>query len=149
MNPDAIRLEKLRQQVQASEFLGSYAYGYLDRGNPNEEQQREAEESIQTYQQWRAEGLQQLRALLAALRATAPDAIEEWARWHMSICERVIGAAGQGGPDADVRLYEARQTLDEWRKVLDGEQDYVSISDYFLSDYNEEVAAAVTAADPE
>jgi hypothetical protein len=147
LDRDILRLEQLRQQVEGSEFLSSYAYGYLDKGNPNEDQQREAEASIESYQQWKRDGLRQLGDLLRSLRATAPEIVAEWVGWHLEICERILASGPQRGPDGVVRVYAAQQALAEWQKVLAGTQDFVSISGYYLSEYSDEVAAAVAEAE--
>ena len=149
MHEQVIRLESLRQEAQAFNYLAGNLYDYLDHGNPNEQQRREALAEIADYEKQSAESRRQLREALVALRAGAPQIVEEWGRWHMDICNRII-AEGEASPehvapgsDPAVRLYVARETLAEWQKVLKGDQDFVSINEYYLSDYDEEVTAAV------
>ena len=155
MDDQVIRLESLRQEVQAFNYLAGSLYDYLDHGNPNERQQRETSAKIAEYEKQSAESLRQLHEALVALRAAAPQIVEEWARWHIDICQRIAAEGRQGEPgqdgsvsDQDVRLYVARETLDEWKKVLHGDQDFVSINEYYLSDYDEQVTAAVQRDEP-
>jgi hypothetical protein len=150
MNDQVIRLELLRQEVQAFNYLAGSLYDYLDHGNPNERQRREASAQIAEHEKQSVESLQQLHEALVALRAAAPQIVEEWVRWHMGICQRITaegkkGEQAQDGSvsDQDVRLYVAGETLSEWEKVLKGDQDFVSINEYYLSDYDEQVTAAV------
>jgi hypothetical protein len=86
---------------------------------------------------------------LARLRATAPDAVEEWVRWHIGFCERVIAETADAGPqpngyvsNAQVANYVARETLAQWQEVLAGTKDYVRINGYFLREYRRVVGAA-------
>ena len=153
MNDQVIRLESLRQQVQASNYFAGSLYDYLDHGNPNEQQQRQALAEIAEYEKQAAESLGQLRETLAALRAAAPQVVKAWVKWHMDVCKRII-AEGEANPDQEpgsdpsVRLYVARETLAEWKKVLEGNQDFVSINHYYLSDYDKEVTTAVEVGQP-
>jgi len=150
MNDQVIRLESLRQQVQASNYFAGSLYDYLDHGNPDEQQQRQALAEIAEYEKQAAESQRQLHEALADLRAAAPRVVEEWVGWHIGICNRIV-AEGEANPDQEpgsdpaVRLYVARETLAEWKKVLKGNQDFVSINEYYLSDYDEQVTAAVEA----
>jgi hypothetical protein len=153
MNDQAIRLESLRQEAQTFNSLAGNLYDYLDHGSPDEQQQRQALAEIAEYEKQSAESRRQLHEALVSLRATAPQVIEEWVRWHMDICKRII-AEGEASPDQEpgsdpsVRLYVAGETLAEWKKVLKGDQDFVSINEYYLSDYDEQVTAAVERGEP-
>jgi hypothetical protein len=147
---EVIRLEALRQQLQASKFFAGSLVDYLNHGNPNHQEQEETIAGIEQYEAWARESQRQLHEMLSTLRATAPEVIEEWVQWHMGICNRIIAEgdtaeSAQDGliSDSAVRLYVARETLGEWKKVLSGEQDLVLINDYYLSDYSQEILAVV------
>ena len=150
MNEQALQLEAIRQELDDLGSAVGSLYDYLDRGHPNEREEREALARIAEYEQAAAESRAQLSKLLARLRIAAPDAVEEWVRWHIGFCERVIAETAGAGPnpggyvsDAQVSNYVARETLAEWQKVLAGTEDYVRINSYFLWDYRKEVVAAV------
>jgi hypothetical protein len=73
----------------------------------------------------------------------------------MDICQHIIAEGKETPSDQDgsvtdqaVRLHVAQQTLAEWKKVLNGEQDFVSINAYYLRDYYEQVSAAVEKGQP-
>ncbi len=126
---------------------------YLDHGNPNEHQQQQALAEIAEYEKQSAESQLQLHEALVDLRTAAPRVVKEWVRWHIGICNRIV-AEGEADPDQEpgsdpaVRLYVARETLAEWQKVLEGNLDFVSINEYYLSDYDEQVTAAVEGSKP-
>ena len=155
MKEQTIRLESLRQQAQAFETLAGSLYDYLDHGMPDEQQKLEAFTRISEYEHQAVMLKAQLSELLADLRADVPHVVEEWARWHMSICERIVAETAGAGPDSDglisdaqVRNYVAGQTLGEWQKVLEGAQDFVVINHYYLRDYHRKVTTAVAMDHP-
>jgi len=147
-----IRLESLRQDAQLCGGRASSLYDYLDRGNPDPQQRREAMVEIADCEERSAEIRQQLRETIAALRTDEPQAVEEWVAWHMSMLEHIIeeGAADPDartpGSDPAVRLHVAKETLEQWKQVLAGTLHFVHINDYYLSDYNDDVTAAVSDA---
>ena len=150
LSQEVIRLERLRQQVQATRFFAGSLVDYLNHGQPNPQEQAETIAGIEQYEASAREDQRRLHDHIAALRATAPQVIEEWVEWHTGICKRIITEGSTTEPlqdgmvtDQAVRLFVVQETLGEWEKVLRGEQDYVMINDYFLSDYNGEVLAAV------
>ena len=144
VNPQVIRLEALRQELQGAEQAAGRLSDYIDRGNPSAQQQREAFAQMALHER-RAENLRlQLGERLAALRTSEPQVVEQWVGLHIRICERIIAEEEEKGEaELTTRLYVARKTREEWEKVLDGTQDYVSINAYFLRDYCREVAALV------
>ena len=153
MNDQVVHLESLRQQVQAFNYLAGNLYDYLDHGNPNEHQQQQALAEIAEYEKQSAESQRQLREALVDLRTAAPRVVEEWVGWHIDICNRIV-AEGEADPDQEpgsdpaVRLYVARETLAKWKKALKGKLDFVSINEYYLRDYDEQVTAAVEGSQP-
>jgi len=90
-----------------------------------------------------------LSAHLAGMRGKFPQVVAEWVGWHASICLRILeegpGAVNPDGyvTDQQVRQHVAKETLEDWQKVLIGLQDYVSINDAFLNDYDLEVRRAI------
>lgn len=150
MDPRALKLEKLRQDVQLFSSLAGNLMDYLDRGHPNPDQAREATADMASYEQSEAKARRALSDYLAELRAAAPQVVREWASYHIAICKRILKEKDPGPQpdglvsDQSVRLYVARETLAAWRKVLRGEEDMVFINPAFLSDYDEQVSALVT-----
>lgn len=150
MDPRALKLEKLRQDVQLFSSLAGNLMDYLDRGHPNPDQAREATADMASYEQSEAKARRALSDYLAELRAAAPQVVREWASYHIAICKRILKEKDPGPQpdglvsDQSVRLYVARETLAAWRKVLRGEEDMVFINPAFLSDYDEAVSALVT-----
>lgn len=155
MNDQAIRLESLRQEAQTFDLMAGNLYDYLDHGHPDEQQRRQALAEIADYEREEQERRRQLHEALVALRAAAPQVVREWVGWHMDICQHIIAEGKETPSDQDgnvtdqaVRLHVAQQTLAEWKKVLSGEQDFVSINAYYLRDYYEQVSAAVEKGQP-
>jgi hypothetical protein len=151
MDPRALTLERLRQDVALYSSLAGNLGDYLDRGQPDPEQARKATVDMTSYEQSEARARRVLSDHLAELRAVAPQAVHEWADYHIAICKRIL-KENDPGPQPDglisdqsVRLYLARKALAAWRRVRRGEEDMVSINPAFLADYDDEVSAMVTA----
>jgi len=134
-------LGALRCAVADPESRAGRLADSIDRGHPNDAQLAEARADMERHRDGSATAMQALSAALALARAESLGVVARWVGWHRERCRRIL--AGQG-PDRDlygnisdhaVRQYVARETLAEWDKVLSGEQDYVRINDYFLSDY--------------
>ena len=152
LGDQVIRLESLRQDAQLYGSRAGSLCDYLDRGHPDAQRQREAMAEIADCEEKGAEIRQQLRETIISLRADAPQVVEEWVAWHMSILRRVIDKgethpdARTPGSDPAVRLHVAKETLGQWKQVLAGTLHFVHINDYYLSDYDDEVTAAVSDA---
>lgn len=150
MDARAIRLEVLRQQVQAIGTREGSLADYLDRGHPDAEQTLAAMDEMEQLRQQIELLRRQLSAELSGLRVVAPSVVGTWVGWHAGICQRILaespGAQVNGVvSDQQVRLFVARETLEAWQKVLVGSQDYVMINDYFLPDYQQEVTEFIEA----
>ena len=57
---------------------------------------------------------------------------------HRDILQRILGEPA-GDSKTRVRQNVARGTLQEWDKVLPGEQEYIGINWHYLEDYKAEV----------
>lgn len=148
MDARAVRLEVLRQQMQAIGAREGSLADYLDRGHPNAEQALAALDEMEQFRQQSEQMRRLLSTELAGVRTTAPSVVVEWVGWHAGILQRILsedpGAQVDGVvSDQQVRLFVARETLEAWQKVLVGAQDYVMINDYFLPDYQQEVTAFI------
>ena len=150
MDDQAFQLEAIRQTLDdIGSAIGSLC-DYLDLGHPNEQQERDTHARIAEYRREESEARARYDELLARLRASAPEVVEEWARWHIGFCGRIIAETADAKPqpngyvsDAQVSNYVARETLKEWQQVLAGTQDFVWINSYFLWQYRKDVVAAV------
>lgn len=150
MNDQTFQLELLRQELDdLGSSIGSL-YDYLDHAHPNDLEERDTHARIDKLKQAEAKTLAQFTELLNRLRADAPEVVEEWARWHIGFCERIIAETADAKPqpngyvsDAQVSNYVARETLGQWHEVLAGTKDFIWINSYFLWDYRKAVVAAV------
>ena len=152
MNEQAFQLEAIRQELDdLGSAIGSL-YDYLDRGHPNEQEERDTHTRIDAYKREESETRAQFTELLSRLRSASPEIVKEWAQWHIGFCERIIAETADAKPqpngyvsDAQVSNYVARETLAQWREVLAGTKDFIWINSYFLHDYRRDVVAAVEA----
>lgn len=147
---EIIKIEKLRQQIEAFRWWAGSTGDYIDHGHPDAQDEREAYDRMGEYANQSALSLAQLHEQLTVLRSTHPEIIEAWCQYHIKICVHIIDEERGFEPyqdgrisDGAVRLYVAQETLGEWEKVLRGEQDFVSINSAFLEDYWNEVSALV------
>jgi hypothetical protein len=151
MDSRALKLERLRQDVQLYSSLAGSLVDFLDRGQPTPDQARQAEADMARYEQSEAQARLALSTCLAELRAAAPQAVRAWADYHIAICKPILEEADPGPQpdglvsDQSVRLYVARQTLAAWRKVRRGQEDMVSINPAYLADYYEAISALVSS----
>jgi hypothetical protein len=149
MDPRALELERLRQDVELYSALAGNLVDYLDRGDPSPDQAREAEADVARYEQSEAQARSALSGYLAELRAAAPQVVRQWADHHIAICKRILKEADPGPQpdglvsDQSVRLYVARETMAAWRKVRHGTEDMVHINPAYLTDYEQEVSTLV------
>ncbi|MFN8458770.1 MAG: hypothetical protein U0401_29650 [Anaerolineae bacterium] len=144
MLPEVIQLEKLRQEIEKIEVeLGSLS-DYLDRGRPTEAQQHSTRRQMEAYQNQSAELRVQLHERLTSLRVSQPQVIEEWIQWHREACQRILAKPIKQVDDR-VRRNLAGELLQSWDKVGRGEQEFVTVNPYYLSDYRQETARLVNS----
>jgi hypothetical protein len=138
MLTETIQLETLRQKIEDAEYEAGSQSDYLDRGNPNPAQAKQAQELINAQNQQSKALKAELKELIARVRSQQPQAIEEWVSVHSGILQKILSEK-ETGTTAVTRRNVARSILQEWEKVHSGEQEYVSINWYFLKDYKESV----------
>ena len=138
MLAEAIQLEKLRQKIEDSEFEAGNQSDFLDRGKPNAAQTKRAQELIAQLNDQTETAKAELRQTIATFRAQQPQALEEWVDFHVDILRKIVDEKATG-TNAVTRRNVAKTTLQEWEKVRAGQQDYVRINWYFLTDYKESV----------
>ena len=138
MLAETTQLEKLRQKIEDSEFEAGNQSDFLDRGKPNPAQAKRARELIAQLNSQTETAKAELRQLIATVRSQQPQALEEWVDFHVAILQKIVDEKASG-TNAATRRNVAKTTLQEWKKVLAGEQDYVRINWYFLKDYKENV----------
>lgn len=138
LSSEATKLEELRQQIEAAEYDSGSNADFLDRGNPNASQKKQAEELIRTKNAEAAELKSQLQTLI---QNTPRQVIEEWVQYHTNILQSILSENIKSA-HAVTRKNVAQETLESWRAVLNGTKEYVSINWYFLKDYREKVQIA-------
>ena len=138
LSSEAIKLEELRQQIEAAQNESGSNADFLDRGNPNPSQKKQAEELIRQKNAEAAELKAQLRSLI---QNTPRPIIEEWVQYHTDILQSIL-AENSKDINAGARKNVAKETIDNWQAVLNGTKEYVGINWYFLKDYREKVKIA-------
>ena len=138
MFSETVKLEKLRQKIENLNEKSGDRSDYIDYGKPNPAQLREAQETMKKLDVEIKAGQAELKQILDTLRKQQPQVIEEWVKYHISLLEQVV-AENATDRDAGTRKYVAKQTIDEWNKLLAGEADYVNINGHFLKDYKKHV----------
>ena len=131
---ETTQLETLRQKIEDAEYEAGNQSDYLDRGNPNPAQIKQAQTQIDKMNSQSQALKVELKELIARVRTQQPQAIEEWVNLHIGILQKIIAEkpTDSMGP---VRRNVARTTLQEWEKVRAGQQDYVGINWYYLKEY--------------
>jgi hypothetical protein len=135
LSSEAIKLEELRQQIEAAEYESGSNADFLDRGNPNPSQKKQAEELIRQKNAEAAALKTQLRSLI---QNTPRPVIEEWVQYHTDILQSILSENSKD-INAGARKNVAKETMDNWQAVLNGTKEYVGINWYFLKDYREKV----------
>ena len=136
MFKETIQLETLRQKIEDAEIESGSQSDYLDRGQPNAGQVKQAQDTINKLRNQINVSRMELSKLIAIVRLQSPQAINEWVNFHADILQKIVNEAPTG-KNAKVRENLAKGALQEWEKVRNGEQDYVRINWYFLNDYRE------------
>lgn len=135
LSEEALKLEKLRQQIESAEYDSGSSSDYIDRGNPNESQKKQAEELIRKKN---AESTELKRQLHELIQNSPRQAIEEWTDFHIAILQTIL-LERKIDSHAKTRKFVAQQTLEEWQSVRNGSKEYVNINWHFLKDYKERV----------
>ena len=138
MQQETIQLEKLRQLIEDAEYEAGSQSDYLDYGKPNEAQKKKAQQSIEQLMSQSQRLKLQLQQTIAVTRKNKPDAFDEWVKVHRQMLERIM-AEQATDTKSRVRQSTARGTLNQWEKVLAGEQEYVGINWHYLKDYKANV----------
>jgi hypothetical protein len=138
MFSETVKIEKLRQKIENLNEKSGDRSDYIDYGKPNPAQLREAQETMKKLDVEIKAGQAELKQILDMLRKEQPQVIEEWVKYHISLLEQVV-AENATDRDAGTRRFVAKQTIDEWNKLLAGEADYVNINGYFLKAYKNHV----------
>jgi hypothetical protein len=138
MLSETVKLEKLRQKIEDLRERSGDRANYIDYGKPNPAQLKEAQETIKKLDVEIKAGQAELKQFLDTLRKQQPQVIDEWVKYHISLLE-MIAAENSTDRDAGTRKYVAKETIDEWNKLLAGETDYVNINGHFLKDYKNHV----------
>ncbi|MFT3893282.1 MAG: hypothetical protein QM730_16760 [Anaerolineales bacterium] len=137
MLQQTIQLEQLRRKIEDAEFAIGDQSDYLDLGKPNAQQAKSAQETISRMKGKSQELQAALHETIATVRRENPEALQEWVNYHKNILERII-AEPTSNTHTKVRQNVARETLQQWEKVLSGEQEYVNINWHYLKDYKAE-----------
>ena len=137
MLKETIELESLRQKIEDAEYEWGSQSDYIDRGKPNEQQKKQAQQIIARMMAKSKELKAKLHDMIVLVRRENPQAFEDWIKIHKDFLERVL-AEKKPGPRQNV----ARATLTEWEKVSAGDQEYIGINWYFLKDYKADVRKA-------
>ena len=142
MFTETIQLETLRQKIEDTEYEAGNQSDFLDRGNPNPAQAKQAQDLITRLNSESKSAREELKQLIATIRSQNPQAIEEWVDFHVGILQKIVEEKASGA-NAVTRQNVAKGTLKEWKKVRADEQTYVNINWYFLKDYKEGVRKIV------
>ncbi len=130
MRKETIELEKLRQRIAAFDWEAIDLASKLGGERPSEKEKKLVEQSIAPLN----EEIKKLLVDLHELIVNSPkEAVVEWGNWHKGVLEEIIKNEPAG--TANTRLGMAKFVLEGWKKLLKGEQEYVSINKYFLKDY--------------
>lgn len=100
MQPETVRIEMLRQQIEDLREQSGDRANYIDYGKPNPAQLREAQETLKKLDVEIKAGQTELKQLLDSLRTQKPQVIEEWVKYHISLLEKVIAEQQQTGMPA-------------------------------------------------
>jgi len=138
MQPDALRLETLRQKIEDVLYESANQSDYLDRGKPNSSEAKKAQKLMTELNNQGKQLQAELKQQIASTRSKNPQAIDEWVDYHISLLQEIAQETKTGGMEV-TRRSVARSTIEEWEKVRTGEQDYVNINWYFLEDYKKTV----------
>ena len=138
MLAETIQLETLRQKIEDVEYEAGDRSDYLDRGQPNSSQAKQAKELIDKLSNQSKALKAQLKELITTVRVQQPQAIEEWVNFHAGILQKIVDEQTTGTMAA-VRRDVAKRTLEEWEKVRAGEQEYANINWHYLKDYKASV----------
>jgi hypothetical protein len=140
------RLEDLRRRAEAEERAAGSLSDYLDHGRPNGREAQHALAEMEEHNRRAEIERRRLDELVADVRQGAPEAIAAWADAHRAVCTAIVAETAGRETEAEVRRYVAGEALAAWDRVSRGEQSYVRINVYYLSDYEDRLDAVLALA---
>jgi len=132
MHKTVLEIKRLRQKIEAAQAETGNTADYIDRGKPNPEELKTAQEFIANKDKEIKELMMEFNALLAAM---PKEAIYEWVNWHKEILQNILAENGAN----KTRLFVAKQALEEWEQIAAGNHKHIHINGHFLKDYKEKV----------
>jgi hypothetical protein len=145
-----VRLEQLRQQIEAAHNRASGKAEFLELATEVDRSQRtQASYSIMMDRAREGDLLAELCAMLQELRMDSPDVVQAWVDMHRLICQRIANdPAGDGIEEREFarRRDVAQRTQSQWESVASGKQDCVRINEHLLGDYRREMEAWLARA---
>lgn len=129
-------LEKLRREIDGLGSASGSLSDYIDHGNPNEEEERQAYADMEQYTAMANAAKDLLKDQVEFLRKYYPNVLSDWGQKHISVCEKVKAGYDEQDSDGQVSIFVAKETIDAWRKFLEGGESFVTINEYWLEGYS-------------
>lgn len=129
-------LEQLRREIDGLGSASGDRSDYIDHGNPNEEEERQAHADMEQYTAMANAGKALLKDQVEFLRNYYPKILADWAQMHITVCEKVRASYDEQDIDGRVSVFVANETIDAWRTFLEGGESFVTINGYWLGGYS-------------
>jgi hypothetical protein len=129
-------LEQLRREIDGLGSASGDRSDYIDHGNPNEEEERQAYADMEQYTAMANTGKVLLNDHVEFLRNYYPKILANWAEKHIRVCEKVRASYDEEDIDGRVSVFVANETIDAWRKFLEGGESFVTVNEYWLGGYS-------------
>lgn len=133
----ALLLESLRREIDDLQGAAGSLGDYLDRGNPDPEERREAFESMERYRREAEEKRRRLRELVEKLRPAGPEVLKTWAEAHIRVCDYFLGSLPDKSDDNRTARYVAATLREAWKKLPAGGETFIGILTNWLEGYLE------------
>lgn len=133
----AVLLERLRREIDDLQGSAGSLGDYIDRGNPNPAEEREAYETMERHRRDAGRLRARLQDLVETLRRDAPEILAAWATAHARVCRSLLVSIPSRSEDEQTARFVARSTLEAWEKLPAGGETFVGIPTPWLEGYLE------------
>jgi len=133
----AVRLERLRREIDDLQGSAGGLGDYIDRGNPSPTEQKEAYETMERQRQDADRLCARLQALVETLRRDGPEILAVWAAAHARVCRSLLASLANESDNEQTSRFVARTTLEAWEKLPNGGEAFIGIGTPWLEGYLE------------
>ena len=133
----AVLLERLRRDIDDLQGAAGSLGDYIDHGNPNPAEEKEAYEVMERQRQEADRLRLRLSELIEERHRLCPEILAVWAGAHVNVCRSLLASLPDKSDDDKTARYVAKETMEAWQKLPEGGETFIGINTAWLEGYLE------------